>query len=102
MMRKKKNSTKQSTGRLLDIRGTKTSLENYAADMRSICHAVYKSKRETNQLITYQNHSNYANVCLKHNAMFQQIDLSLKAVNNSIVRLNWTLNENEKTASFIS
>lgn len=28
--------------------------------------------------------------------MFQQIDLSLKAVNNSIVRLNWALNENEE------
>lgn len=60
------------------------------------CHAVYKSKREINQLITYQGYSNYTNVCLKHKAMFQQIDLSLKAVNNSIVRLNWALNENEE------
>lgn len=64
-------------------------------------HVVYKSKREINQLIAYQSHSNYKNVCLKHNAMFQQIDLSSKAVNNLIVRLNWAFNENEETASFI-
>ena len=64
-------------------------------------HVVYNSKREINQLIAYQSHSNYNNVCLKHNAMFQQIDLSSKAVNNLIVRLNWAFNENEETASFI-
>lgn len=60
-----------------------------------------KANRELNQLIAYQNHSNYNNVCLKHNAMFQQNDLSLKTVKNLIVRLNWAFNENEETASFI-
>ena len=69
--------------------------------MRCKCHAVNICKREINQLIAYQSHSNYNNVCLKHNAMFQQIDLSLKAVNNLIVCLNWAFNENDETASFI-